>query len=656
MGLVFSATTLEKCLEKATDELKVSKDCLEYTVIAQKNTFFKKKVTIEILKVNKANDLIKNQENNSREDKEMSNKENETHKGIKVENGKIIIENLDYSSNETVTIHPCDGIKLFINGEECVSKTKVTALDDIKVEYIKKEGSRKINITTSEDKMQAYITINYSPKYSFELVDQSCCRDIILKAKKKKGEYPPKYTYDELITILKDKGIVHGVLKDKIKELSENYCVDNELVAQGDKVINDVPDTIKVFFESDKKKTLKDENAKIDYRNMYSISNVSSGEILAEKIDGVQGKNGKNIFGNEVKRRTSPKINIRVGTGCKLEDNKVISTIEGKPSCKSGVYSVNKVYELKDVDIKTGNIDFIGDIEINGSIKSGTNVKAGNSVTVRKNVEEATIIAGGQVNISANVLNSKVSAGANDIDKKKHLEILKKYDSIIESLISYTKQIKDKNTLDNNKSDGEIIKLLIESKFKNIPRLSMLIVSFEKNSDSTDREMINFIRKKIMGLGPIKIKRYSELYGLKDMILSEIEALEEEIVIPVDVYLDYAQDSTIKASGSVFITGKGQYVSKITALNNIEFTQSGSVCRGGTLHAKDQIKVKTVGSIAGVLTRLEVSEKGCITGDIAYQNTVFCFGEKQFTLEVASKNVKAYVGKDGMIVVEKILL
>ncbi|WP_315077668.1 FapA family protein [uncultured Clostridium sp.] len=654
MSLIFSATTLEGCLEKASNELKVPKECLKYTIITQKNTFFKKKVKIEISEVNEKDE--KDEKDDLIVDEKLSNKEQEAHKGIKVENGEIIIEDLDYKSNETVMIHPCNGIKLLINGEKCISKTAVTALDNIEVEYVTKESSRKIDITTSEDKMEAYITINYFPEYSFELVDKLCCRDLKLEAKKKKGEYPPKYTYDELLTILKENNIVYGLLNDKIREISENDCVSNELIAQGDKVVEDIPDAVKVFFESDKKKVLKDENAKIDYRNMYSISNISAGEMLAEKVDGIQGKDGKNIFGNEIKRKTTKKINIKIGSGCKLEENKVISTIEGRPSCKSGIYSVNKIYELKDVDIKTGNVDFIGDVEISGSIKSGTQVKAGNSVTVRKNVEEATIIASGQVNISANVLNSKISAGANDIDKKKHLEILKQYDSIIESLINYTQQIKDKNVLNNNQSDGEIIKILIESKFKNIPRLSMLIVSFEKNNSSTDNDMIAFIRKKIMGLGPIKIKKYSELYELKNMLINAIEILEEEIVIPVDVYMDYAQDSTIEASGSVFITGKGQYVSKITALNNIEFTQAGSVCRGGILHAKDEIKLKTVGSIAGVLTRLEVSKKGCITADIAYQNTVFCFGEKQFTLDIASKNVKAYLGKDGMIVVDKFLL
>ncbi|MBS5986361.1 hypothetical protein [Clostridium sp.] len=38
---------------------------------------------------------------------------------------------------------------------------------------------------------------------------------------------------------------------------------------------------------------------------------------------------------------------------------------------------------------------------------------------------------------------------------------------------------------------------------------------------------------------------------------------------------------------------------------------------------------------------------------VAYQNTVFCFEERQYILEAHSKNIKAYLDKDGEIVVEK---
>lgn len=661
MGLLFSGITLDECLKKASDELKIPQESLRYKIVEQKHIFFKKHVKIEVSQydtVTKENsDMLKTKVEEQTKDNKNYIIDKKSEKGIKVENGKIIIVDPNYLDTNCVKIQPCNGINLLIDGKECTSHIVLHSNEKIEIEDIKRNATRKVDLSISEDKMEAYITIIYTPEYYHELIDKPCCDNLVLEVREVEGKYPPKYTCDEILTILKENKIVYGIMKDNLNDIckSEN-SVERILVAKGDQIIEDIPDNIQVFFETTKKRILTDENERVDYRNMYSISNVKVDDILAEKVEGKDGKDGTDIFGKKVNRIRAKKIVLKTGEGCTLKGNKVIALIEGRPSCKSGVYSVNKVYTINDVDMKSGNINFIGDVEITGSIKYGTEVKCGNSVTVKKNVEEAKISAGGQITVEANALNSKITSGSEDINKKKHLEILKQYETIIEELIIAVKQIKDKRLLGDNKSDGEIIKILIENKFKNIPRLSMLIISFELSDGITESTMLTFIREKIIGLGPINIKNYFELYELKKMVLTKIDTLSEEITIPTDIYVSYVQDSTIEASGNVFITGKGQYVSKITALNNIEFTQSGSVCRGGVLCAGNEVKLKTVGSIAGVLTRIEVPRKGIITADIAYQNTVFCFGEKQIILDVASRDVKAYLGKDGMVNVDKFLL
>ena len=53
---------------------------------------------------------------------------------------------------------------------------------------------------------------------------------------------------------------------------------------------------------------------------------------------------------------------------------------------------------------------------------------------------------------------------------------------------------------------------------------------------------------------------------------------------------------------------------------------------------------------------LKVPKDGVITADIAYNNTTFCFGEKQLVLDVSSRNVKAYVDEMGDITIDKLLL
>ncbi|SFC60161.1 flagellar assembly protein A [Clostridium uliginosum] len=668
MSLLFSATTLDKCLEKASSELQVSKECLKYTIIERKNTFFRKQVKIEVSQcdvINKSIDTIVTEKNTDEMQETIENdictntidiKEEKLQSGIKVQNGEIIISDCDYVNNNYVTLESCFGITLFVNEQECKGTVVVRGIDNIESKSIKEEATRKVHISTSEDGMEAYIIIQYTPEYHYELKDKPCCDNLVLEAKKVAGKYPPKYTLGELQLLLKDNKIVHGIIKENLEEVCAKNNEEKVLIAKGDSVVEDIPDTINVFFETNKKRILKDDDEKIDYRNMYSISTIKINEVLAEKITGKDGKDGKDIFGKEIHRIHAKKIPIKTGEGCILRENKILATIEGRPSSKAGVFCVNKIYSIDDVDIKSGNIHFIGDVEINGSVKSGTEVKVGNSVIVKHNVEDANVIAGGQVTILANALNSTITSGAEDINKKKYLEILKQYDNTIEELIDSVKQIKDKKLLGVKKTDGEVIKLLIENKFKSIPRLSMLIISHNLSNGISENEILYFIRDKLLGLGPIKIKSFFELHDFQQLIKKEMNTLGEETTIPTDIYVSYSQDSKINASGNVFITGKGQYVSQVTALNNIEFTQSGAVSRGGILCAGNEIKVRTVGSIAGVVTRLEVSKKGIITADVAYQNTTFCFGEKQVVLDVASRDVKAYLGKDGMITIDKFLL
>ncbi|WP_111937780.1 hypothetical protein [Clostridium paraputrificum] len=223
----------------------------------------------------------------------------------------------------------------------------------------------------------------------------------------------------------------------------------------------------------------------------------------------------------------------------------------------------------------------------------------------------------------------------------------------LELLIASVKQIKESSVLGAEKEDGEIIKLLIETKFNSVIRVSILIMSISSSLGNSSQYIYDFIKEKLIGFGPLKIKFANELYDFIRLIEKEIEVNELETIIPVNIYVGYCQDGKIESSGKVIIKGKGMYTSEITAKDGIEVLSKGAVVRGGSLKANNYIKVSTVGSSAGVSTILHVSKNGKIEAEVAYQNTVFCFEERQYILEAHSKNIKAYLDKDGEIVVEK---
>lgn len=652
MNLKFSASSLGECLEKASFELNISKEDLKYTVIRQEKRFFKKIVEIEILE-NEGNEANSDKEEiiEKKQDKEM---EKEIF-GAKVEDGKIIVTD-SLKQDEIITIKTCPGVILYINGQVTEQITPISSQDKIEYKFENIEPTRSAEIQITNDKMEAYINVKSIPTHVYKLVEQEYHKNLTIQKQKVEDKYPPKYTTNELRALVQSKGIRYGIIEQSIEDISNKHNAEDVLIAKGLQTQDDIPDEVQVLFkESEELKGYEDTNNKVDYRNRFSIANAKVGDIIGKIVPGTTGNDGQDIFGVPVKRKTAKKVIVKIGEGCRIEDNTVIATSEGKPAFKSNTFAVNKLYKVDQVDLKSGNIDFVGNVEVTGAVLEGMEVKAGNDLHIGKNVESATVNASGEIVINGNVLHSKITAGSKNVEKRKYLDSLVNYKGIIEDLKSSAEQVKANKLLGERKY-GEIIKILIENKYKLIPNLSRSVLNYNMSQGIQHSELVAFILNKLIGLGPLKIEDYKELENFEYMLNEEIEEIEELIVIPANIYLGYAQGTDIEASGNVFITGKGQYICNITALNKIEFTNEKAVCRGGTLHAGSEIRLKTVGSDAGVSTILKVSKKGRIFADIAYYNTVFCFGERQIVLEVSAKNVEVYLDNDGDIIIDKFAL
>ncbi len=647
MNLKFSATSLEKCLEKASSELNISKETLKYRVTKEEKKFFKMKVEIEILNYN-VNTEIELQEKGIIENVE---EKKETF-GAKVESGKIIIRESE-NKDEIITIKSCPNVILLINGEISKQITPVTCEDKIEYKFEEIEPIRNVDIAITSDKMEAHINIRSIPAHIYELVDQEYHKNLTLIKKKVSDKYAPRYTLRELKELLQSKGIRYGILEEELDSICNEYEVNNRLIAKGLPVQDDVPDEIvNLFKESEELINYKDSDEKVNYRNRYSISNVKIGDNIGKIVLGKAGNDGKDILGTPIKRKTTKKLVLKIGEGCKFENNNIIATTEGKPSLKGNTFIVNKLYKIDEVDLKSGNINFVGNVEVVGAVTEGMEVRSGNELHIGKNVESSILNAHGEVVINGNVLNSTVTAGSENVERKQYLDNLINLKNVISELHDSTEQVKENNLL-GNRQDGEILKILIENKFKSLPKLTRKILNYNMSQGIQQSDITVFIINKLLGFGPLKIKNFKELEVFQEELEEEISEIETLIVVPINVYLSYVQGSTIEASGSVLITGKGQYTSNITALNNIEFTSEHAVCRGGTLIAGSEIKLKTVGSTAGVNTILKVSKKGRIMADIAYNNTTFCFGERQIVLEVSGKDVEVYIDETGEIIINK---
>ncbi len=667
MSLKFTGKSLDECLSKASKEINITKENIRYKIVKEKHSLISNKVIIEINEIqldsSNSKDSLKNTKDIKREN--VHDKLNiqvdcndEKPIGAGVENGKIIVtENYSEEGSEPITIKPCEKISLFINGKHCNEKIeyKVTKNDEITYKSDKTESARNVTVSISENKMEGYLHIEYMPECTYKLKDKPIHRNLALKTIKVAGKYPKKYTVTEIKEILRQNKITDGILYKNLIEACALGTNEKILIARGIPAIDDTPNEVKILFDLGEKKIINENTSgNIDYRNIYSISNIEEGQVLAEIIPGKAGQDGKNICSEILKKKSIKIRHIKAGEGCKIEGNKIIATKTGRPSSKNGVLSVNSIYKIQDVDIRSGNIFFAGDVNISGNVKEGMTVKSGNSMFINKNVDSATIIAGGEINIRGSVIKSTIFTGQVDIEKKMYLEKLNEYKN---NIIKLTNAVNKLNEASNNsRKISELVKILIENRYKEIPKLSLSIITHNICYDSDKNQLVDFIRNKMMGLNLSKINSLNNLKNLEELIENEIDFLEDDMIIPSDIYIGYCQDSSLKSTGDIVITGKGQYVSKLTALKDIIFLRNDSVARGGTLSARGNMKLGIVGSPSGVTTKLEVLKDGIITANIAHNNTIFCFGKKCKTLDVSGRNIRAYMNKEEEIIIDKFIL
>ncbi|NKB99573.1 MAG: DUF342 domain-containing protein [Pseudomonadales bacterium] len=85
------------------------------------------------------------------------------------------------------------------------------------------------------------------------------------------------------------------------------------------------------------------------------------------------------------------------------DPNVLIAEIKGHPIATSNSVRVDPMLKVKDVDLRSGNIEFDGSVEIAGDVRSGVTIDATGDVFVKGVVEAATIIAGNDLLIASGI-------------------------------------------------------------------------------------------------------------------------------------------------------------------------------------------------------------------------------------------------------------
>lgn len=225
-------------------------------------------------------------------------------------------------------------------------------------------------------------------------------------------------TVDKIMHALEENFISYGILEDDIKYAVEQKRYDENICAAKWKApINGIDGAVQYYFNREKHiAPVEDEHGVVDFKNLGLINNITAGTPIAEISFPTDGEPGMDITGRPVPQKvgTPAKYNVGAGTQLVNNDTQIVASINGNLVYKNGAFVVEeKIVINGDVDVSSGNIDFIGDITIKGGVFEGFRVVSKRNITIMGLVTSAEIIADGDVVVKGGVINSKVVSHAN---------------------------------------------------------------------------------------------------------------------------------------------------------------------------------------------------------------------------------------------------
>lgn len=206
---------------------------------------------------------------------------------------------------------------------------------------------------------------------------------------------------------LAEKGIIFGINEEMVSLIERDvYGVDYPLViAEGEQPVKGIDGyLVDRTVAEEKEQNEKYENKSLNLRNIMNINSVKSGQLIAEIIPPTHGIVGTSIFGEVIPASDGKPLKLRAGKNVIYHMDKAFATIDGQVSIMPNSVNVLPVFRVGgDLDLNTGNIDFIGNVVIDGNVPTGYTIRAGGDIKVTGLVEGAELIARGSILITGGI-------------------------------------------------------------------------------------------------------------------------------------------------------------------------------------------------------------------------------------------------------------
>jgi len=152
---------------------------------------------------------------------------------------------------------------------------------------------------------------------------------------------------------------------------------------------------------------LDEESGRMDFRARGIVRSVQSGELLGRLHPPQQGVPGRDVYGKIIPSREGVPFNLALSgnVAAPEEGNEYYSTDSGMVFFVGNTLSVTEVFTIKgDVNMRTGNIELEkGSVHVKGAVLSGFSVVSPGNVLVEDVIENAMVKAEGDIEVMGGI-------------------------------------------------------------------------------------------------------------------------------------------------------------------------------------------------------------------------------------------------------------
>ena len=256
---------------------------------------------------------------------------------------------------------------------------------------VRPHQDRKIQVSLSEDRMQAHLTLLPS-EGTGEPLDPEEVRRMIGEA-----------------------GVKKGLQTQQVAEATDRARggepVRNILIARGQEPQHgeDTELEIRVQLASGQRLTVR-EDGRADYRSQDMITVVKAGSLLARLDPPTAGTDGWDVTGKPVPARRGSARYVHVGKNIESREEEdgslqYFAKIDGELDYRESSIDVLQVHTVEgDVSLGSGNVNFSGTVRVVGSVQSGFSVVSTESIFVEESVRGALVSAGDSIHIEKGIV------------------------------------------------------------------------------------------------------------------------------------------------------------------------------------------------------------------------------------------------------------